>query len=260
MTNPFRSLRASRWRSIAGMAVAVLVLPFLLGSDSCYVLQTPIGDPDHAWADPRISGVWIAGEREALKKYSAELWFFEPYDDKSWLVTYSSFKDGEHTVTNSIDAGTSASTADTGPTPAPAAPAAPASSSEALDVPGIVKTLTEQRAEPGGVALFKGWAVSLGGRRFLVLEPRAIPSTNRGFLTEGWWVFAADLKEGRLVLSGVNSDIEKLYEAKTRAQAEAIIARHAADPKFTEPVSILDRVPKGAYDDAGKAMQRALAH
>ena len=125
---------------------------------------------------------------------------------------------------------------------------------------GIVKTLTEQRAEPQGVILFKGWTVSLGGRRFLVLEPRAKPSSNRGFLPEGWWVFAADLKEERLVLSGVDSNIEKLGKAKTRAQAEAIIARHAADPKFTDVVSILHRVPRGAYDAAGKAIQRALAH
>jgi hypothetical protein len=242
------------------MAIALLVLPFLVGNGSCYVLRTPIGDPEHAWADPRISGVWVTGNVEDPKEYSAELWIFEPYDARTWLVTYSAFTDTGHSVTKSVDGGTPAPTADSTPTPGSATPATSAISNEALDVPGIVKTLTEQRAEPGGVTLFKGWTVSLGGRRLLVLEPRANPSSSRGFLPEGWWVFAADLKEGRLVLSGVNANTEKLSEAKTRAQAEAIIARHAADPKFTEGLAILHRVPRGAYDDARKAIQRALAH
>lgn len=258
MTNPSLALSASRWRSLAGMAAALLVLPLVLGTDSCFVLQTPIGDPDHAWADPRMSGVWIVDGRNVPKEYSAQLWIFEPYDAKTWLVTVTGFSDSEHVATKAEDAGAPSASNQT-LSPAPATPAVPMTSNGAPDVPWIVKTLTEPRAVPGGVALYKGWAVSLAGRRFLVLEQRAEPSSKRGFRPELWFVYAADLKEGRLVLSIVNTNTEKLGEAKTRAHAEAIIARHAADPEFTEVVAILHRVPRDAYDDAGKAMQRALA-
>ena len=252
----------SRRRSFAGVIVALLLLPFLLGSESCFwpELKTPIGDSERGWADPRISGVWL-GElvNEEPSDFSGWIWVLEPYDSKNWLVTWVAFKDkGE--------SGPAAAPSDAPPAEqvSPAAQQLPANVSgprpalNAVDVLRIIKTLGDERAGPAHIAVFKGWMTTLGGRRFLVLEPKAVPSTERGFRPESWWVFRADLQDGRLLLSVLAVDTEGLYEATTRAKAEAIIARHAADPKFATLMFTLHPVPRTAYDQAGKALGRAI--
>lgn len=244
----------SRRRSFVGVVVALLLLPFLLGSFSCFwsELRTPIGDPERGWADPRISGVWLAQAVEEEPSDISWMWVIEPYDSRTWLVTWVSFRDkGEP-----------------GPPAEPAAPTAPQEPANvsgprpadtAVDVLRIVERFGKQHTQPDGVALFKGWLTTLGGRRFLMLEPKAVLSTARGFRPESWSVFRADLQDGRLLLSIIDTDKEHLQEATTRAKAEAIIARHAADPEFSALLLTLHPVPRAAYDQAGKALGRAMA-
>lgn len=254
------AVSSSRRRSLVGLIVALLVLPFILGIDSCFLLKTPIGDPEQGWADPRISGVWLAEEKnDKPSDFAAWMWVFEPYDSRTWLVTWVMFE----------DAGKPASTANQGSSPpteqsTPAAegqsPAVPPPRSELTpaDVLRIAETLGDERAQPARFAIFKGWLTTLGGRRFLVLEPKAAPSSTRGFRPKFWYVFRADLQDGRLLLFGLDADTEKLDEATTRAHAEAIIARHASDPKFTELAFTLHPVPRSAHDQAGKALERVF--
>jgi hypothetical protein len=183
----------ARRRSVAGLVIALLALPFLLGADSCYVskLISPVGDPEHGWADPRLSGVWLAGGDDWLKtlgkpdppsEFSATLWLFEPYDSKTWLVTWALFKDTGVPAAPASQAGTPPS--EQGPpvsAPEPARASAPLAAPIAPDVQHILETLAHERAKPQGVAIYKGWLTTLGGRRFLVLEPKLEPSSARGF-------------------------------------------------------------------------------
>lgn len=248
MTGP--QATSARWRRIVGIAIAVLVLPFLLGDKGCYTLQTPIGDPDHAWADPRITGVWITGGgRTAPREYASVMWIFDPFDAKTWLVTVVDFTDRADAATSAAEDRSEAASSAT-------RPGDQATSAQAADMSRIVKTLADDRARPHTLVIYKAWTVSLGGRRFLVLEPRLGPLSEAGLTPAGWFVFAADMREGCLLLSLVD-DIEGLSEAKTRSHAEGIIARHANDPKLTAATEVLYRVPKASYHDASSALHRA---
>lgn len=256
-----RAAGGSRWRSLAGWAVALLLLPFLVGIDSCLLpMKTPVGDPERGWADPRISGVWLTGIKDKQPAdFSAWIWVFEPYDPRTWFVTWAWFDDtGEY--------GPPASAAGTPPSvKAPPMPAQPSASSTApvpdpeyVDALRILESLGNERAKPNGVSVFKAWLTTLGGRRFLVLEPKLNLSPEQGFRPAGWFVFRAELDGGRLLLSQPNTSTDNLGKATTRAQAEAIIARHAADPAFTELLVTLYPVPRSVYDTAGKALGRAF--
>lgn len=270
MTNPTPSparASGSRRRTLAGWAVALLLLPFLLGSDSCFLLKTPIGDPEQGWADPRLSGVWLSplegslGGKKWPSDFSGWIWVFEPYDSKTWLVTWASFEDVGAPEVPPHPAGEPA-TAQAPPSPAqePASAGEPRPEPGPLDVLRIVESLGNARARPQGIVVWKAWLTSLGGRRFLVMERKAAPSTARGFRPEKWWVFRADLEGGRLLLSVLENTPENLWEATTRAQAEAIIARHATDPNFTALAFTLYPVPRAGYDAAAKALARTITH
>lgn len=251
----------SRRRSLVGWAVALLLLPFLLGSGSCYILKIPLGDPEQGWADPRISGVWLAFEGKHPKPpdFAGTIWVFEPYDSKTWLVTLAGF---------GVDAAFAAppgqasapSSSEAQPSPAQESASAVEQRPEpgARDVLRIVESLGSERAQPQGSVVFKAWLVTLGGRRFLVMEPKVAPSSERGFRPKFWWVFRADLDGGRLLLSAMDVERDGLGKATTRAQAEAIIARHAANPKFAELMLTLHPVPRAGYDAAAKALARVM--
>lgn len=101
----------------------------------------------------------------------------------------------------------------------------------------IVESLGDERAKPQGVAVFKAWVTTLGGRRFLVMEPKAVPSSKRGFRPEEWWVFRVDLQGGRLLLSVLDADTEKLDRARP---AE----RHRSQRQVPETWRSLSQVPE----------------
>ncbi len=72
-----------RNRSRAGLIVSILILPFLLGVMACFVLPVPIGNPEKSRVDPAMSGIWLAAG-------GSEGWLvaLEPYDKRTWLVTW----------------------------------------------------------------------------------------------------------------------------------------------------------------------------
>ena len=72
-----------RNRSRAGVIVSILIVPLLLGVMACFVLPVPIGDPEKSRVDPAMSGIWFAADE-------SEGWLvaLEPYDKRTWLVTW----------------------------------------------------------------------------------------------------------------------------------------------------------------------------
>ena len=150
---------SARWRRIVGIAIAVLVLPFLLGDKGCYNLQTPIGDPDHAWADPRITGVWITGGgRTAPREYASVMWIFDPFDAKTWLVTVVDFTDRADAATSAAEDRSEAASSATHP-------GDQATSAQAADISRIVKTLADDRARQRRTAVALQPEVHAEGRR-----------------------------------------------------------------------------------------------
>ena len=225
-------LYAPRGRSILGAVLAVSFLPVLLAISAC--LDTPIGDPEQGWADPRISGVWLTGLDGELTDHEGSLWVFEPWDSRTWLLTW---------------AGGSISIDDEAPAAAPA----PLDPQEVLR---LLTTLAEPPARPLDVSLFKAWLTSIGNRRFLVLEPKGLH--NPGFTPEHWIVLHIVVKGDRMEMALIGSAMgdSGLGDAKSRGEAEQIIARHLDDPDFYNEPMMFYRIPEAAYRDVARALAK----
>lgn len=271
-------LRSARGRTILGLTLAVLFVPVMLGITACFELKTPIGDPDHGWADPRISGAWLSGD-PLPKEHEAMLWLFEPWDDKTWLVTLLEFDEADVDKSSTSDEpGLPATEPDaaadaTADATAPLAAVNTESTEEAEEdveydaerlalPPDEVARLLESLAEEdfteftsGGV--FKGWLTSIGPYRYLVLEPRLGAAGGSSFEPTRWWVFRIVLKGSVIQLDVLDSNRDDLDEVTSRGEAEAIIARHSRDPEFFDPLLFLQRVPPAALDDFGTVVGKA---
>lgn len=69
----------SIYRRLGGLAIALLMIPVLIGLLAC--LPVPIGDPERSRIDADISGVWIVPGDNIINVY-----LFEPYDKRTWYV------------------------------------------------------------------------------------------------------------------------------------------------------------------------------
>ena len=252
-----------RGRTLLGLTLAALFVPVMLGITAC--LKTPIGDPEKGWVDPRITGVWLASKLE-FPDGEAVLWSFEPYDSRTWLVTWVGFEPEEE---DEAAAGTEdeGATAPEATTPETGADEDEAESNPVAlppeEVLRILGGLAEDELEPSGLAIFKVWLTSIAGRRFLVLEPKAMADGERGFRPEVWFIYHVVLEGGRLRLALVSgsvdgdSDADDLDEVTTRGEAEQIIARHIADPEMYSESGYLNPVPTSAYEEVSDALRRA---
>lgn len=238
-----RILHQPRGRTIVGLVVGLLFVPVMLGISAC--LETPIGDPEKGWVDPRITGVWLSGD-PVPEDFNAQLWLFEPYDSRTWLVTWVGYGEVDEEVTAQV-----AEPADEENQETAAAPLAPS------DVLRILETLADERAEPQGQYVFKAWITSIAGRRFLVLEPKVSVDSERSFRPEAWLVYRLALKEGRMELAMVTGNMDDLSSVTSRGEAEQIIARHVADPDLYEETYPVYRIPEPSYDEVAELLRRA---
>jgi hypothetical protein len=266
-----RILQQPRGRTIVGLVVGLLFVPVMLGISAC--LETPIGDPEKGWVDPRITGAWLAGD-PVPEDFNAQLWLFEPYDSRTWLVTWVGYGEPDEvdpqepatdeagTVTDGASAAPGSADAEAMTTgvaePAaeeaeetPVPPLAPS------DVLRILGSLADERVEPEGQYVFKGWITSIAGRRFLVLEPKISVDSERAFRPEAWFVYRVVLKEGRMELAMVSGDMDDLESVTSRGEAEQIIARHVADPDLYDETYPVYRIPESSYDEVAEQLGRA---
>jgi len=266
-----RILQQPRGRTIAGLVVGLLFVPVMLGISAC--LETPIGDPEKGWVDPRITGIWL-GDDPVPEEFNAQLWLFEPYDSRTWLVTWVGYGESveeepeepaaneagaasaEATTTpGSVDAeSVTAEAAESATEETPETPAAPL---EPSDVLRILGSLEDERVEPQGQYVFKGWITSIAGRRFLVLEPKVLVNSEPAFRPKAWFVYRVVLKEGRMELTLATGNVDDLQSVTSRGEAEQIIARHVADPDLYDDTYPLYRIPESSYDAVASLLQSA---
>ena len=266
-----RILQQPRGRTIVGLVVGLLFVPVMLGISAC--LETPIGDPEKGWVDPRITGVWLAGD-PVPEDFNAILWLFEPYDSRTWLVTWAGYgepdeedpeepaasetgaaTDGASSASGSADA--EAMTAGTAEAAAEETPETPVAPLTPADVLRILGSLADERVEPEGQFVFKGWITSIAGRRFLVLEPKMSVDSERAFRPEAWFVYRLALKEGRMELALVTGNMDDLTSVTSRGEAEQIIARHVADPDLYDETYPIYRIPEPSYDEVAELLRRS---
>lgn len=239
MRNP---LHSARGRTIIGLSLAVLFVPLMLGITAC--LDTPIGDPEQGWVDPRVTGVWMATEGNDALLGDGIVWVLEPYDARTWLVTWASIEkvetaqaEGEEVEEDQQDEARS--------DPLPLL--------SAEQVNAVVAALEAEELKCDEMFVFKSWLTSIGRSRYLVLEPKHQLSREGGFDPEVWFIFRLVLRDGAMELSTVS-----LPEGvKTRGEAESIIAARSDDPELFEPYVAMARVPREHYDTIAGAMTKA---
>jgi hypothetical protein len=247
----FTLLRASRARSVLGVVLAVSFVPVLIGISAC--LDFPIGDPEKGWADPRISGAWLTGSGSTLADFEGQIWVFEPWDSRTWLIQIAGFS-------VAVDEGPDKAGVQPAEDAAPAEDTAAAEEEAIAAAPGpeevlrVLGTLLDPQAAPNGVSLLKGWLTSIGNRRFLVLEPKAVPDDERGLGPHIWYVFHIVVEGDRMELAWLSAD--DLSAADTRGEAEQVIARRLDDPDFYEEPWPLYRIPRSAFDEVREALER----
>lgn len=220
-------LQSARGRTIVGLAIGILFVPVMLGITAC--LETPIGDPEKGWVDPRVTGVWMAARMAGNDFEEGIVWVFEPYDERTWLVTWSLFEG-------------SPAEDDAEPTDERLAPLTPD------QVRGVIDALDAEEMTAGDWVAFKAWLTSIGKSRYLVLEPKLLLTSDAGFDPDAWFAFRLVLRDGVMELSLV----ELPAGVETRGEAESIIAARADDPDLVKPYAIMRRVPQELYDDIAR--------
>lgn len=75
-------------RTLSGMSLMLVIIPMFAGLLAC--MPVPIGNPERSRIDPEISGVWMTeSDGDA-----GELYLFQPYDKRTWLVTGATIEAG----------------------------------------------------------------------------------------------------------------------------------------------------------------------
>jgi hypothetical protein len=253
-------LRSPRGRTALGVSLAVLFIPVVLGIMACFGLQTPIGDPEKGWADPRVSGAWLWGD-PVPAEHEAGIWVFEPWDGRTWLVAMVMFSatgvEDEDEEADPAEGGSADGEAGTEADAEPEAETEVVPQFTADDLLRVLDSLSDPQVESDYVVLFKGWLTSIGGRRFLVLEPRMVHNEEQVFGPPEWWVFRLVLEDKRMLFYPLDRDVEDLGELTARGPAEQVILRHADDPEFYDDPLVLYPVPREAFEHLSDALTRA---
>ena len=211
-------------RSRAGLVVSILILPFLLGVMACFVLPVPIGNPEKSRIDPALTGAWITTEGG---EDGAWVLVFEPYDKRTWLLTWMALEPtSEETAedgTAEDDAAPSAEK-ESGPEEATSAD----SSEEEESSPDLI---ADGQLIIENISIHKAWITKIKGERFMTWEPKLVLSSEGAMTPEIWWITRIrTLDDDYLTLDYINSD--HFEDVETRSQAEKYIRRHIKDPEL----------------------------
>ena len=154
-------------RSTMGALLMLAVIPVFVGLLAC--MPVPIGNPERSSIDPEISGIWVweaDGE-------SGELYLFQPYDKRTWLMIGVALEEGAEYVGDSPELDSAEQTFR-------------ALASGEVSATGFTATNT---------IIFKAWLTRLGGKQFMTWEPVGGFAPNGSHLPEFWWVLRLEKRD-----------------------------------------------------------------
>ncbi len=199
---------SSKYRSLSGVALMLLVIPIFAGLLAC--MPVPIGDPERSKIDPEMTGIWaILADSDFV--YDAGFYVFEPYDKRTWLIAGISIQEGALADVEKYDFSTYA---------------------------GYENLAKNESVSPDqyhavDVALYKAWLTKLGGEWFLTWEPKGkVDALSED--PDEWVVFHVN-KEGNnsLTLRMVNADSDPFHEIEeTRRAFERVLKKHSKNPEI----------------------------
>lgn len=258
-------------RSLSGLLLGIVLIPILASLVACFeVLPVPLGDPDRSRVDPSITGLWLAGE---------EVWVFEPYDERTWLLTSYSIREKKK-CRETGDAGEVEPGATNDPEgevpPGPEVMEVPEgnataqlpSGQEAIEEPEVeevveeiievesteddyashVASLREKgrkclRGKLGGSV--KAWLTDLGGAEFMTWENKGLFSEDTGFDPQDWIAFRV-IRDGsdKLHLQLLDPDFEGFDAERVQAKLDKLETAGTGD--------------KRALDSARRAVEKVV--
>ena len=236
-----------RNRSRAGLIVSILILPFLLGVMACFVLPVPIGNPEKSRIDPAMTGIWLAADE-------SEGWLvaLEPYDKRTWLVTWMMLESTTDEDEEDGDDGAEVDEPETAKEDDAVTSDAEAVVVDAETAESYLERLRDGAYVIDQVSFHKGWLTRIKGVRFMVWQPMVDLNSERGMDPEWWWVQRVEsVNSEHMDTDFINPEFEDLGKVETRSQAEKLIRRHIKNPElFLKESDIPDyeRVPQEDYD------------
>ena len=230
-------------RSISGAMLMLMIIPIFAGVLAC--MPVPIGNPERSRIDPDITGSWIMEDGS-----DADLYLYQPFDKRSWLVVGAQIEKGSEAE---IDE---------------------------LEIESAEDALAALRKYPAGAAgitststiAFKVWLTKLGGEVFMTWEPVGGMNRDGSFTPEYWFVFKVVKEtESRISLYLVNSEYEGFaditkpedyegddYPGDMRRTWERAIRKHVEDSELYGDPWTLHRVPTEDVEKAAELFQEVI--
>jgi hypothetical protein len=215
-------------RSRAGLLLALVLMPFLLGILAC--LPVPVGDPEKSRIDPAMSGIWagdIDGDNTII--------VFDPYDKRSWLTSLIVLEADQDVVSDE--------------------PTEPGDSEAKPEIPPLqwLRPDSDRQIGISSIGHYKAWLTMIKGVTFITWESKNLSETLPEMVPEKWLVFRVRRSgDDILYLDLFGSKTDGLSTVKTRKEAEKIIRRHINDPNYfndiEDPFMELHRVPESDYE------------
>ena len=195
-------------RSLSAATLMLIIIPVIVGLLAC--MPVPIGNPERSRIDPDMTGVWVALSDEEPAD-GVLFHVFEPYDKRTWLVTWMVAEEGGNTDLSQYDLSTYEGFAKM-------------AASEPVD---------DENVYADGIAVYKAWLTKLGGERFMTWEPKML--LDGGIKEPEFWlvyrIIQDDADTIRMnYIDGDNSLFNDIKE--TRRAYEKVIRKNADNPEL----------------------------
>ena len=226
----------SRTRSVLGAAIAILLIPAVIGILAC--LPVPIGDPERSEIDPYFSGLWVHDIGGAVLVAN-----FEPYDKRTWLLAQIGIERTDDCTGDPPDT-------------MPESYAA---------LVGEVEKHGEDCYAGEVAQLYKVWLSELGGQWFMTWELRGLPPLEEK--DELYWYVSRVEKvdADNLMLWVIDKDFEEFEEIQdsegARQAYEAVIGENVGnDEMYMDDPWAFQRVQEGHEDLMKGIINDVISH
>ncbi len=221
------------YRRLGGIVLALIMIPAFIGLLAC--MPVPIGNPERSKIDDNLTGVWIG-----VVDDEANLFFYEPYDKRTWLVR-------QYEIGGRYDK-----------------PATELSYAE------VMTAADTEDLDEESYWVYKAWRTKLGKHWFVVWEvmgeiPGYESESGDGKFWYAWRIEKLDDDrvrmymvdpdyEGFEAIEGFDPDDEDRNIDRVRRAAEKVIKRNIDDPELYEYYEddesfVMFRMTVEDYDD-----------
>jgi len=230
-------------RSISGAVLMLMIIPIFVGLLAC--MPVPIGDPERSRIDPDLNGPWVMDDGS-----DSNLYLFQPYDKRTWLVVGAQVEKGSEAEIDDLDI------------------------ESAGDVFAALRTypIGEDGITSPTTIAFKAWLTKLGGVQFMTWEPVGGMNSDGSFTPEYWFAFKVVKEtENQVSLYLLNPEYEGFadittpedyegddYPSAMRRTWERAIKKHAKDSELYGDPWTLHRVPASDVDKAAELLQEVI--